>query len=475
MSRRGSTRPKSDTARSTQSQPGSRPPSTPAAPAPAKTAPLHLKWLLAAIAVVLAARLAAFRHWSIATDDACITFHGCIDPLWRVATTSPVWSILLSAGDPFIASRLYALVADVVALCAARQVLSAPGFLAFASFWASPLMCYSASSGLETHLVAAAFVLARAWPGGLGLAAALRPDAALLALVAAGKRWKWALAGAAVFLISTRLWGGHWIPQTVASKAAVYGIRPGAWIWLTPPGIGWLTALLLPVALRYEGMRWYAAAAALFLLGHVVLGTPLFWWYAIPPAAMLAIAAAGAVRDFRGLIAGVALVVAFAPGQFAFANLKSGQDRELWQLGSQISQHFPPCRILLEPAGIIPYLNPAFSCVDDVGLIDPWMAKCSAEGAGWRTRAIEHYQPDLLVVRQREYLFPDTWKMAKNPPYRDSEEAKLAGYQLLPLGSVTGKEGTFQTKLKSDGLLLLRKMLPGEPALPPPSIQLPKP
>ena len=445
-------------------------------PVPMKPArrdkPIPVKWLLAAIAAVLAARLVAFRYWPIATDDAHITFHGCIDPVWRAATTSPVWSVLLLAGDPFTASRLYALVADVVALCAARHVLSPLGFLAFASFWASPILCYSASSGLETHLVAAAFVLARAWPGGFGLAAALRPDAALLTLVAAGKRWKWALAGAAVFLISSRLWGHHWIPQTVTSKAAVYGIRPGAWDWLIPSGVGWLVPLLFPVAVLSEGMRLYAAAAALFLLGHVVLGTPLFWWYAIPPAAMLAIAAAGAVRNRRSLIAGFALNVALAPGQIAFANLKSGQDREIWQLGTQISWHFTPRRILLEPAGIIPYLNRTFSCVDDVGLIDPWMAKCSAEGAGWRTRAIEHYQPDLIVVRQREYLFPDTWKMGKNPPYRNGEEAQLTGYQLLPLGSVTGLEGTFTAKLKSDGLLLLRKLLPGEPAMPRPSISV---
>jgi hypothetical protein len=331
-------------------------------------------------------------------------------------------------------------------------------------------MCYSASSGLETHLVAAALVLARAWPGGFGIAAALRPDAALLALVAAGKQWKWALAGAAVLLISNPLWGHHWIPQTITSKAAVYGIHPGAWAWLAPWGVGWLMPLLIPIAVLSADTRWYAAAVVLFLLGHVVLGTPQFWWYAIPPAAMLAIAAAGAVRNRRSLIAGLALIVAVAPGQLAFANLTSGRDQEMWQLGSQIPWHFPPCRILLEPAGIIPYLNPAFSCVDDVGLIDPWMAKCSAEGPGWRTRAIEHYQPDLLVVRQREYLLPETWKMAKNPPYRNSEEAQLAGYRLVPLGSVTGTEGTFTAKLKSDGLLILRKVLPGEPPVPHPSI-----
>jgi len=435
--------------------------------------PTSAKWLLAAIAVVLTARLVAYYYWPIATDDAYITFHGCIDAAWRAATTSPLWAVLLSAGDPFTASRLYALLADVVALCAARYVLSPLGFLAFTSFWASPIMCYSASSGLETHLVAAAFVLARAWPGGFGIAAALRPDAALIALVAAGKHWKWALGGAAVFLITSGLWGHHWIPQTITSKAAVYGIRPGAWSWLAPWGVGWLVPLLFPVAVLSGETRLYAAAAALFLLGHVVLGTPQFWWYAIPPAAMLAIAAAGAVRNRRSLLAGFALIVALAPGQIAFANLKSGQDREIWQLGSQIQWHFPPCRILLEPAGIIPYLNPAFSCVDDVGLIDPWMAKCSAEGAGWRTRAIEHYQPDLVVVRQREYLLPDTWKVAKNPPYRNSEEALLSGYQMLPLGSVTGREGAFSAKLKSDGLLILRKLLPGEPTTPHPSIMKP--
>jgi hypothetical protein len=381
-----------------------------------------------------------------------------------------MWAILLSASDPLMASRFYALAADVVALCAAQQVLSPFGFLAFTCFWASPIMCYSASSGLETHLVAAALVLARAWPGGFGLAAALRPDAALLALLAAGKRWKWALAGAAVFLISSRLWGGHWLPQTVTSKAAVYGIRPGEWAWLTPSGVGWLVPLIFPIAVLSEGMRWYAAAAALFLLGHVALGTPLFWWYAIPPAAMLAIAAAHSIRSRRSLIASSALIVALAPGQITFGNLKSRQDREIWQLGTQISSHFTPCRILLEPAGIIPYLNPAFSCVDEVGLIDPWMAKCSAAGAGWRTRSIEHYQPDLVVVRQREYLLPDTWRMERNPAYRSSQEAQLPGYQLLPLGSVTGQTGTFEAKLLSDGLLILSKIAPGEAAPPPASV-----
>ena len=432
-----------------------------------RDSPAPAKWLLAAIAVVLAARLVAFRHWPIAPDDAYITFHSCIDKVWRAATTSPGWAILLSAGDPFTASRLYALAADVVALWAAWRVLSPLGFLAFAGFWASPIMCYSACSGLETHWVAAAFVLARVWPGGFGLAAALRPDAALLALVAAGKRWKWALAGAAVFLISSRLWGQHWIPQTVTSKAAVYGIRPGAWDWLTPLGVGWLVPLLFPIALQSPGMRLYAAAAALFLVGHVILGTPQFWWYSIPPSTMIAIAAAGALRHRRSLIAGLALIVAFAPGQIAFADFRSSKDQEIWQLGSQIAWNSAPCRILLEPAGIIPYLNPAFTCVDDVGLIDPWMAKCSAEGAGWRTRAIEHYHPDLIIVRQGEYVFPDAWKVGWNPPYRNSEEAHLTGYQLLPLGSITGKAGTFSEKFKSDGLLILRKTRPGETAQPP--------
>ena len=426
--------------------------------------------LIGAFVVVLAARLVAYRYWPIAPDDAYITFHGCIDPVWRAATTSPLWAMLLTIGDPFIVSRAYALVADGVALWAAWRVLSPSGFLAFATFWASPIMCYSACSGLETHWVAAAFVLARVWPGGFGIAAALRPDAALLALVASGKRWAWALAGAAVFLVSSRLWGGHWIPQTVTSKAAVYGIRPGAWAWLTPLGISWLAPLLIPVALLSRGTRWYAAAAVLFLLGHVVLGTPLFWWYAIPATTMLAVAAAGAVRNRRSLIAGVALVLAFVPTQLAVVNFRSSKDWEIWELGQQISLHFQPCSILLEPAGIIPYLNPAFRCVDDVGLIDPWMAKCSAEGAGWRTRAIEHYQPDLILVRQGEYVFPDAWKVGWNPPYRDSLEARLPGYQLVPLGSLTGTKGAFKVDFQSDGLLLLRRLPPEETTTPGPSI-----
>ena len=422
--------------------------------------PTPSKWLVAAILAVVAARLFAFSRWPIATDDAYITFHGSIDPLWRSATTSPAWAILLSAGDPFTWSRVLALGADVLALWGAWRLLPLPGFLAFSAFWASPIMCYSASSGLETHMVAAAFVLARAWPGGFGLAAALRPDAALLSMVAAGGRWKWALGGAAVFLLSSFLWGGHWIPRTVTSKAAVYGIHPGAWHWLTPPGVGWLVPLLLPVAMLPGRTRVYAAAATLFLLGHLALGTPLFWWYAIPPAAMLAVAAAGAVSDRQRLIAGLALMVALAPGQITFANLKARQDRELWQLGSQIAEKLAPCRILLEPAGIIPYLNPAFPCADEVGLVDPWMAKCAAEGPGWRTRAIEHYRPELIIVRQREYVFPDGWKVGRNPPYRNRQEARLPGYQLLPLGSMTGMMGTFETKLQSDGLLALRK-IPG--------------
>lgn len=410
--------------------------------------------MFAALALVIAARVAAYRFFPLCAEDAYITFHASLDPAWMKATTSPLWAMLCSFGDPPTTARTLALVADCAAVWAAWRVLPRWGLWAFVALWVSPFFTGSAVSGLETHIVAAALLLARAHPAGYAIAAALRPDAAILSLCAAGRRWRWALGGAIALVGIGLCTTGHVIPQTITSKALAYGIHPGAWGWLHPQGFGWMTLALVPAFMSKQ--RLFVASACAFLAAHVVLGTVPGWWYAVPPLAMLGFAACERITRPVRLVAALVVMSAFVPSQWVVLRSRTTQEAALWRTGQAIARRRATGTILMEPAGMIPYENQELEVVDDVGLTDPWMAQRRAQGKGWRTDAIARYKPRFVVVRMREYVYPGTWSLGAS--YYGNGDEKLPGYSVV-LGTdlVSAGPGIVKTKLVSSNLLVLMR------------------
>jgi hypothetical protein len=251
--------------------------------------------LAAGIAIVLVARMFAVLLVPLCSEDAYITFHAAIDPAWRAATTSPVWAMLVGLGhDPPAIARWLSISADVLAVYSAHRLLGRYGFWGFLGLWLTPFFTGSALSGLETHAVACLMLFSRVHPLGYALAAMLRPDAAVIALASSGKRWAWALGGAVVLLLAGLLYSGHAIPQTIGSKLLTYGLHFGNWNWLFPNGFGWMTLALLPAFLSRRARRHVLVAAG-FIVCHALMGTVYFWWYAVPPLAMLGMGACEAL------------------------------------------------------------------------------------------------------------------------------------------------------------------------------------
>src|SRR6185369_1136488 len=308
---------------------------------------------------------------------------------------------------------------------------------------------------------------------GYFLAACLRPDAAAIALVASGKRWRYALAGFLMLLGVGLLFCGHALPQTMASKALVYGIHPGDWTWLAPRefdflsiavGIGCAVALLK----QREGHRppWlYVTGAVAFLLAHVAFGSPHFWWWAVPPFAMLSFMACESIRRPWHLVIALACLALFAGRQWHALTERTEREAQLWHAGEELAKFHPRGTVLLEPAGMIPYQNRNLRVIDDVGLLEPWMAWRRKLGRGWRTDALNLYKPRWLIMRMREYVYPDGWIVGQ-PSFYDSTDAKLPDYGLVSLPGVTyiGQSGQFKTKMVSSNLvILMRKPLTPHP------------
>ena len=327
----------------------------------------------------------------LCSEDAYITFHGWADAAWRGASTSPVW-MLATMGRPGIARALN-IVADVGATLAAWRMLEPKAFAAFVGLWCLPFFSGSCVSGLETHFAACALIVSRVHPAGLAGAAMLRPDTALVALVASGRRWRWAVAGG--LLCALGLWwcGSH----TIAAKLSVYGIHwLAGWQWFMPEAFGWLALLLIAAA--FTRCRYYLAAMVP-LVGHWLLGTPGFWWYAVPSLAMLSFLAASRVRTWWGLGLSLALcAVAIPHQQDRLINRVLGE-RRLWYVGREMQQAGARGTLLIEPAGIIPWLNPDLRVIDEVGLVAPEMADIRRAGPGWYGMAIRRNNPDWIVIR----------------------------------------------------------------------------
>lgn len=403
-------------------------------------------WPALVIIAVLAQRLWAFQHYPRCAEDAYITFHASLNPAWMKAATSPLWAMVCGLGDPPQIARTLSLLADLLACGVALATFALPGALVFCAFWCSPFMTGSAISGLETHLAACALVCALRWPQALALAC-LRPDTiAMAVVVAAGRRWRWPLLGAAVFVLSSLLLTGRPLSQTATSKLAAYGHAWfQGWIWWHSEGLGWLELLLIAGGCvgAYFSRRWlYLTAALLPLIAHWALGTPNFYWYAVPPAAMLAALACERMSWRAAAVAGVLLWLCWW-SQTERLEERNAQEYFLWKTGEKFASYHPSGTVLLEPAGIIPYLNPAMNVVDEIGLIDPWMAQRRKQGVGWMADAVDHYRPKWLLVRSRFLRNPFINYTGNGEPFRS--EAEMYHYlglyyiQALPVVPQTDK------------------------------------
>lgn len=360
---------------------------------------------------MLALRLVAYYLIPLCSEDAYISFHAAIDPAWHAATTSPLYALSLSWADPPTLARLFALLADCVAVWAASRVLGVWGFGAFVALWVSPFFTGSAVSGLETHLVACALIAAQVTPWGYAVAAALRPDAALLSLLVAGRRWRWVLCGTLVLGLLGVAYTGWAIPQTIFSKAQVYG---------------------------WQGLR-------------------LFWWYSVPPLALGLFWLCRSIRRPWQLAVALAVIAWFVPGQYAALHERTIQERNLWAAGMKLAQLRPTGAILLEPAGMIPYQNPQLRVIDDVGLLTPWMA-ARRNSIGWRTAALDRYRPEWVVMRLREYLYAKQWSVGPASPYFSPAEETLPGYRVVSVPGIRQLGGgRVAIQFKSSNLIILRR------------------
>jgi hypothetical protein len=154
-----------------------------------------------------------------------------------------------------------------------------------------------------------------------------------------------------------------------------------------------------------------------------------------------------------------AVIAGFAYPQAKVLLERTDREAQLWKFGQILSDHDPTGTILLEPAGMIPYENRQLRAIDDVGLIDPWMAKRRALGAGWRTDAINRYHPQWLVVRMREYIFPGTWTIGPTCPYYGHKDSVLPDFVCIAApGVIATSPGWAKAKMVSSNLLILMRM-----------------
>lgn len=375
------------------------------------------------LAVIFVSRLWAFHAFPLSAEDAYISFHAALNPEWMKATTSPLWALFLSISDPQALARGTSLICDLATAYVVARYFTPWGAALWTAFWCSPFMIGSAVSGLETHIVAEALVCGLAWPPAFAVAC-LRPDTTVVALLAAGRRWRWVTLGALVAGLAALILTGHLMPQTIGSKLAVYGVHWfKGWYWWHSEGLGWLEVAFLLGGLwgACKSKRWiYFAAATLPLCFHWALGTPNFWWYAVPPAAMLcALACKRLPRS--GFVIGLALLVIAWSSQWSRLHARSVQEGALMRLALCLKDQHPNGTILLEPAGIIPYVNPNLRVVDDVGLAEPWMAQRRLGPPGWLTDAIAKYQPDYIVSRVVELESGQAFA-GGGEPFRSSAE-----------------------------------------------------
>jgi arabinofuranosyltransferase len=468
-------------------------------------------YLLPLIAL-LATRAACAFMLPLAAEDAYITFryaknlaigNGLVfNPGERViGFTSMPWTLWNALGialvnDPVPWARATNLAAGVVTLLLMGRLLvryagvaAAACFTWFFAAW--PYFAAVSNSGMESPALVAMVALCAALASGshavtAGLALAgvawMRPEGVVAALVLAPfvpARGRWVALGAfAVALGATWAYFGDVVPQSVVSKARVYGAG-GPWTgrhwweWLSPiPPGRWPTAgdtnqlmlftvLLAPAAAfgaAALARQWRTplagAAAALVVvwLGYVALGVTYFWWYLAPPLAGIALlAAVGLPRIVRGpaipVTAGllVAGMWTLAPSLYLG---RAWSEHGFATVAEELAARARPGElVMLEPIGIVGYFAP-LRVLDEVGLVTPEVARRRLAGPGWYWDLVRDRKPEWLVVRYGTLKTGAAFAGA-GLPFRDLSErdSLLARYHIV--------HPTLETEPANEALVVL--------------------
>ena len=293
--------------------------------------------------------------------------------------------------------------------------------LAFAVFWSLPFFAGSMLSGLETHLAACALL---AGGGILGIAALLRPDTALLALAISGRRWWWVvMLGVVGFLLIGWWWAGSPLPNTIGAKFQSYGLAWGkGWGWWPPEAFGWLAVPIMGFGLW---ANWRLAVPGVAMIaGLWLLGIPGFWWYAVGPLGLCGFAALRLIDRPWKLGLAMAFLACGVPRQHERLMSRTEDEGRLADAGNYLASLRPRGTLLLEPAGIIPYILHDLKTVDHVGLVEPWMAKRRAQGPGWMTDAISRYEPEWMLFRHRDLADLGRAAIGPTAPFRSAAEGQ---------------------------------------------------
>lgn len=455
-------------------------------------------WLLPLLLVV-ASRLIGAMLLPFASEDAYITYRYArnlavgngleYNPGERVmGFTSMPWTLWNALGylalrDPVLWSRATSLVADVLVVLVLGRLLalhagrwSATAFNVYFACW--PYFTVVSASGMEMNAFLSALVLAAGLaqarrPAGAGaalaLAATLRPEGLAAGLVlAVWMPWRARLiaaGGVAAVAAGTWAWFGTVLPQSVGTKATLYGTHgPWAgrhwWEWLSPVPMGrWpeigdtnhmltLTVVLAPavaVGLRHlwtvrrTPLAGVAAATLTVWLGYSLLGIAYFWWYfAVPLAGVITVAAVGLPRMVRGPALPIGAALAMLGMWVMVPPLYLGRadnERRFAVIATYLDGHAKPGeQVMLEPIGLIGYFTP-LRVMDEVGLVSPEVTKRRTQGGpGWYWDLAVQHRPEWLVVRE-SMLQTGTAFAGAGAPFRDlgERDSLLARYtRVLP-------------------------------------------
>jgi hypothetical protein len=105
---------------------------------------------------------------------------------------------------------------------------------------------------------------------------------------------------------------------------------------------------------------------------------------------------------------------------------------------------------MLEPAGIIPWGNRNLRVVDEIGLVEPWVAERRGQGDGWMADVLRHYRPEWLVVRNRFLRNPRHQFTGLGKPFRSYAEVSsvldtLPGYWIMAISTVDSSHVRYQS------------------------------
>lgn len=319
-----------------------------------------------------------------------IVSHGLTSSIWGMASAiGPLLSI-----PAHVWMRGMGIAVEIAALWWASGSLSTTQFAALTAILSAPFFGRLATSGLEAPFCVAAVLVASRSRWGWAWLAAMRPDTALIAMICNPRM---GLVGAVIQLGCNLIALHELIPSTMIAKSIVYGGNMFAgwgWVdWLRP---GIHSSVVLA---SFCGLN---LAPALGILAWVAVmfsaSAPLFWWYLAAPKAVLAVAASRFSQSIPLAVAVSACAILGYSVEHAWNAKNISREDAFRIVAGKIDGGKT---ILLEPAGVIPYLNPRLEVIDEVGLITPWVARMRKENPVWWTKIVLERNPDWIVTRAR--------------------------------------------------------------------------